>query len=75
MGWLGLFAVECKSAGSLSNFKSGVLCREIVDCSQLIGVKSLPQVKEFKYLGLLFMSEGKLVHEMDRWCGAAAAVI
>ncbi|KAI3359419.1 hypothetical protein L3Q82_002922 [Scortum barcoo] len=35
----------------------------------------LPQVKEFKYLGVLFTSEGKMEREMDRRIGAASAVL
>ena len=35
----------------------------------------LPQVQEFKYLGVLFMSKGKMEHEVDRWIGAASAVM
>ncbi|KAK3532757.1 hypothetical protein QTP86_028126 [Hemibagrus guttatus] len=32
-------------------------------------------VEEFKYLGVLFMSEGRMDREIDRWIGAAAAVM
>jgi len=32
-------------------------------------------VKEFKYLGVLFTSEGKMEREMDRRIGAASAVM
>lgn len=32
----------------------------------------LPQAKEFKYLGVLLMIDGKMDHEMDRWIGAAS---
>lgn len=35
----------------------------------------LPQVKDFKYLGVLCMSTGKLHCEVDRWIGAASAVM
>ncbi|KAI3373073.1 hypothetical protein L3Q82_006342 [Scortum barcoo] len=38
------------------------------------GVEFLPQV-EFKYLGVLFTSEGKMEREMDRRIGAASAVL
>ena len=37
-------------------------------------MKCLPQAKEFKYLGVLFTSEGKVEREIDRRIGAAAAV-
>ena len=35
----------------------------------------LPQVKEFKYLGVLLTSEGKMGREIDRRIGAASAVM
>ncbi|TWW73388.1 hypothetical protein D4764_15G0007820 [Takifugu flavidus] len=35
----------------------------------------LPQVEEFKYLGMLFMSEGRMEREIDRRIGAASAVM
>ncbi|KAI3351226.1 hypothetical protein L3Q82_005779 [Scortum barcoo] len=35
----------------------------------------LPQVEEFKYLGVLFTSEGKMEREIDRRIGAASAVM
>ncbi|KAK3517717.1 hypothetical protein QTP70_016386 [Hemibagrus guttatus] len=34
-----------------------------------------PQVEEFKYLGILFTSEGRMDREIDRRIGAAAAVM
>ncbi|KAI3359801.1 hypothetical protein L3Q82_014174 [Scortum barcoo] len=37
--------------------------------------KVLPQVEEFKYLGVLFTSEGKIEREIDRRIGAASAVM
>lgn len=35
----------------------------------------LPQVEEFKYLGVLFMREGRGDRELDRCIGAALAVL
>ena len=35
----------------------------------------LPQAKEFKFLGVLLTSDGKMEHEMDRRFGAASAVL
>ena len=32
-------------------------------------------MEEFKYLGVLFTSEGRMEHEIDRPIGAAAAVM
>ncbi|KAK3573019.1 hypothetical protein QTP86_012244 [Hemibagrus guttatus] len=44
-------------------------------CTLQIGGEVLPQVEEFKYLGVLFTSEGRMDREIDRWIGAAAAVM
>ena len=35
----------------------------------------MPQVEEFKYLVVLFTSEGRMEREIDRWIGAVAAVM
>ena len=43
-------------------------------CSLQVGGEFLPQVEEFKYLGVLFTSEGRMEREIDRRIGAAAAV-
>ncbi|KAK3546555.1 hypothetical protein QTP70_027318, partial [Hemibagrus guttatus] len=40
-----------------------------------VGGEVLPQVEEFKYLGVLFTSEGRMDREIDRRIGAAAAVM
>ncbi|KAK3561362.1 hypothetical protein QTP86_030660 [Hemibagrus guttatus] len=40
-----------------------------------VGGEVLPQVQEFKYLGVLFTSEGRIDREIDRWISAAAAVM
>ena len=37
--------------------------------------ESLPEVKEFKYLGVLFMSEGKMEWEIDRLIGGVSTVM
>ena len=42
-----------------------VLSRKLVDCLLWVGNESLPQVKEFKYLRVLFMSEGMMGREID----------
>ena len=52
-----------------------VLCRKTVECSLQVGSELLPQAKEFKYLRVLFTSEGKMELEIDRWIGAASAVM
>ncbi|CAM4428457.1 unnamed protein product [Leuciscus chuanchicus] len=40
-----------------------------------VGGELLPQVEEFKYLGVLFTSEGRMEREIDRRIGAASAVM
>ncbi|KAL3043760.1 hypothetical protein OYC64_003589 [Pagothenia borchgrevinki] len=52
-----------------------VLSRKPMDCPLQVGNESLPQVKEFKYLGVLFSSEGTMEREMGRRIGAAGAVL
>ncbi|KAK3531365.1 hypothetical protein QTP70_018164, partial [Hemibagrus guttatus] len=46
-----------------------------VACTLQVGGEVLPQVQEFKYLGVLFTSEGRIDREIDRWISAAAAVM
>ncbi|KAK3542721.1 hypothetical protein QTP70_000102 [Hemibagrus guttatus] len=75
---LGCFAAECEAAGmrvSASKSEAMVLDRKKVACTLQVGGEVLPQVEEFKYLGVLFMSEGRMDREIDRWIGAAAAVM
>ncbi|KAI3353919.1 hypothetical protein L3Q82_005113 [Scortum barcoo] len=43
-----------------------------VACPLRVGGEVLPQVEEFKYLGVLFTSEGKMECEIDRRIGAAS---
>ncbi|KAK3542716.1 hypothetical protein QTP70_000099 [Hemibagrus guttatus] len=75
---LGRFAAECEAAGmrdSTSKSEAMVLSRKKVACTLQIGGELLPQVEEFKYLGVLFTSEGRMDREIDRWSGAATAVM
>uniref|UniRef100_A0A671UNG7 Reverse transcriptase domain-containing protein n=2 Tax=Sparus aurata TaxID=8175 RepID=A0A671UNG7_SPAAU len=75
---LGRFAAECEAAGmriSTSKSEAMVLDRKKVACSLQVGGEFLPQVEEFKYLGVLFTSEGRMEREIDRRIGAAAAVM
>ncbi|KAI3377041.1 hypothetical protein L3Q82_000254 [Scortum barcoo] len=69
------FAAECEAAGmriSTSKSEAMVLDRKRVACPLQVGGEVLPQVEEFKYLGVLFTSEGKIEREIDRdWIGAA----
>ena len=76
------FAAECEAAGmriSTSNSEAMALSRKAVDCllqnETEMGNESLPQVKEFKYLRILFMSEGMMGCETDQRVGAAGAVL
>ncbi|KAK3516854.1 hypothetical protein QTP70_027075 [Hemibagrus guttatus] len=75
---LGCFAAECEAAGmrvSTSKSEAMVLDRKKVACTLQVGGEVLPQVEEFKYLGVLFTSEGRMDREIDRRVGAAAAVM
>ncbi|KAK0132885.1 Retrovirus-related Pol polyprotein from type-2 retrotransposable element R2DM [Merluccius polli] len=72
------FAAKCKAAGmriSTSKSESMVLNRKRVECTLRVGDEILPQVEEFKYLGVLFTSEGRMEREIDRRIGAASAVM
>ncbi|KAK3544173.1 hypothetical protein QTP86_006037 [Hemibagrus guttatus] len=74
---LGHFAAECEAAGmrvSPSKSEAMVLDRKKVVCTLQVGGEVLPQV-EFKYLRVLFTSEGRMDREIDRRIGAAAAVM
>ncbi|KAK3538499.1 hypothetical protein QTP86_006187 [Hemibagrus guttatus] len=75
---LGRFAAECEAAGmrvSTSKSEAMVLDRKKVACTLQVGGEVLPQVEEFKYLGVLFTSEARMDREIDRRIGAAAAVM
>ncbi|KAI3361614.1 hypothetical protein L3Q82_001931 [Scortum barcoo] len=69
------FAAECEAAGmriSTSKSEAMVLDRKRVVCPLRVSGELLPQVEEFKYLGVLFTSEGKMEREIDRRIGAAS---
>ncbi|KAK3519732.1 hypothetical protein QTP70_003707 [Hemibagrus guttatus] len=75
---LGCFAAKCETAGmrvSTSKSEAMVLDWKKVACILQVGGEVLPQVEEFKYLGVLFTSEGRMDREIDRRIGAAAAVM
>ncbi|KAK3520189.1 hypothetical protein QTP70_017925 [Hemibagrus guttatus] len=75
---LGRFAAECEVAGirvNTSKFEAMVLDRKKVACTLQVGGELLPQMEEFKYLGVLFTSEGRMDREIDRLISAAAAVM
>ena len=72
------FAAECEAAGmriSTSKSESMVLNRKRVECTLRVGDEILPQVEEFKYLGVLFTREWRMEREIDRQIGAASAVM
>uniref|UniRef100_A0A8C6KZX9 Reverse transcriptase domain-containing protein n=1 Tax=Nothobranchius furzeri TaxID=105023 RepID=A0A8C6KZX9_NOTFU len=71
------FAAECEAAGmriSSSKSETMVLIWKRIECLLQVGDEVLPQVEEFKYLGVLFTSEGKLEREIDRRIDPASAV-
>ncbi|KAK3512519.1 hypothetical protein QTP70_015647, partial [Hemibagrus guttatus] len=75
---LGSFAAECEAAGmkvSTSKSEAMVLDWKKVACTLQVGGEVLPQMEEFKYLGVLFTSEGRMDREIDRRIGATAAVM
>ncbi|TWW73381.1 hypothetical protein D4764_15G0007750 [Takifugu flavidus] len=72
------FAAACEAAGmkiSTSKSEAMVLNRKKVECLLRVKEEILPQVEEFKYLGVLFTSEGRMEQEIDRQIGAASAVM
>ncbi|KAK3553016.1 hypothetical protein QTP86_031158, partial [Hemibagrus guttatus] len=69
---------ECEVAGmrvSTPKSEAMVLDRKKVACTLQVGGELLPQVEEFKYLGVLFTSEGRMDRDIDRRVDAAAAVM
>ncbi|KAK0136262.1 hypothetical protein N1851_027842 [Merluccius polli] len=60
---------------STSKSESMVLNRKRVECTLWVGDEIPPQVEEFKYLGVLFTSEGRMEREINRRIGAASAVM
>uniref|UniRef100_A0A3P9PV83 Reverse transcriptase domain-containing protein n=1 Tax=Poecilia reticulata TaxID=8081 RepID=A0A3P9PV83_POERE len=71
------FAAECGAAGmrlSASKSEAMVLSRKRVECLLRVRGVVLPQVEEFKYLGILFTNEGRRELEIDRRIGAASTV-
>ncbi len=61
------FATKCEAAGtwiSTSKSEAVVLSRKPVDYPLQVGNETLNQVKEFKYLRVLFTSEGTMEQEI-----------
>ncbi|TWW59340.1 hypothetical protein D4764_06G0008700 [Takifugu flavidus] len=72
------FAAACEADGmkiSMSKSEAMVLNRKKVECLLRVKEEILPQVEKFKYLGVLFTSEGRMEQEIDRRIGAASAVM
>ncbi|KAI3361713.1 hypothetical protein L3Q82_001949 [Scortum barcoo] len=69
----GAFAKGC-SVSVRPEQELGSHCRQVA-CPLRVSGEVLPQVEEFKYLGVLFTSEGKMEREIDRRIGAASAVM
>ncbi len=69
------FLAECEGLKiSSSKSEAVVLSRKPVYCLQ-VWDESLPRVKEIKYLGVLFTSEGTMEQETGQRIGAAGAVL
>ncbi|TWW80672.1 hypothetical protein D4764_01G0004870 [Takifugu flavidus] len=60
---------------STSKSEAMVLDRKKVECLLRVKEEILPQVEEFKYLGVLFTSGGRMEREIDRRIGAASTVM
>ncbi|TWW63622.1 hypothetical protein D4764_03G0006300 [Takifugu flavidus] len=60
---------------STSKSEAMVLDRKKVECLLRVKEEILPQVEEFKYLGVLFTSEGRMEREIDRRISAASTVM
>ncbi|KAL7853999.1 hypothetical protein AOLI_G00208430 [Acnodon oligacanthus] len=72
------FAAECEAVGmrvSASKSESMVLAGKRIACSLQVRGKDLSQMEEFKYLGVLFTSDGKRDREIGRRLGQATAVM
>ena len=66
------FTAKCVEAGiwiSPSKSKAMILSRKPMECLLWVGNESLPQVKEFKCLGVLFASEGTMEREIGQRIG------
>ena len=71
-------SAECEAAGMrvrTSKSEAMVLCKKPVACSIQVGTECLPQVEEFKYLGVLFTSEAKMERDIDGRIAAAIYVL
>jgi exonuclease III len=72
------FALECEAASMRINTaktETLVISRNPRECTLQVSGVPLQQVEKFKYLGVLFVSNGSWDQEIDRRIGAAAAVM
>jgi hypothetical protein len=72
------FSLECEAASMRINTaktETLVISRNTVECTLHVSGVQLQQVEKFKYLGVLFASDGSWDQEIDRRIGAAAAVM
>jgi len=60
---------------STSKSENMVLSRKRLECPLWVGNEILPQVEEFKYLGVLFKRERRMEREIDKRIVAASAVM
>lgn len=67
--------LQGSSAGQHLQVRPWVLCWKTVCCSPRAGSESLPHVKRFKYRGVLFTSNGKMEHEINRRIGIMSAAL
>lgn len=75
---VGRFAAYWEVTGmriSSSKSKDMVLDRQKVACRLQVGGQFLLQVEELKFLGVLFVSEGRMEWEIHRWIDVAAAIM
>lgn len=72
------FSLECEAASmriNVAKTETLVISRNPVQCTLHVSGVSLQQVEKFKYLGVLFSSDGSLDQEIDRRIGSAAAIM
>ena len=63
------FAAECEAAGmriSTAKTESMVFSRHPLDCTLYVNGVQIRQAQEFKYLGVMFTSDGRQDREIDR---------
>ena len=71
------FAAECESAGmriSTTKTESMVFSRHPLDCTLYVNGVQIRQAQEFKYLGVMFTSDGRQDREIDRRINQASGV-